>query len=476
MSIDFALIIEAIALLIIFSGIMHGVFATLQLFVAYGEYYCLPPINETKEQWLHYAEFAPSISILVPAFNEEKTILSSVGALLANEYPDFELIVINDGSIDATSQLLREEFDLTPIEKPELGVSFANSLHHRQIKEIYRSRSFSNLTLIDKENGGKADALNAGVNIAKGEYICVIDADSILDKDALLRASKAFINSPKQIVAIGGAIRVANGCKIKGNEISEIGLPKTLLPLFQTVEYLRTFHIARTAMSTAGALSLISGAFGLFSRDIIVNVGGYSRNTVGEDYELCLRIHRYLGDKGINDKTMVYCPEAICWTQTPENLSSLRNQRIRWQKGALEALGQNSRLMLNPKYGRTGTISSFESLVSDVLTPLTEFLGHLITPIAAIFGILSIKYYLAYFAISAGFGVLHSAGAIVLEEMRFRRFPKISDLFILFGISLLENFGYRQLCGVWRLMGFIQYLQGKKEWGKIERQAFLTSE
>lgn len=470
--IDMLKLVETIAIMILISGILHGMFTTLQLFVAFGEYYMQPPINEVKEQWLHYAQYAPYISILVPAYNEQATIISSIEALLDNEYPEFEIVIINDGSNDNTIELLKSHFQLELVENTELGIAFSNSLKHKEIKAIYRSKTSHILSVIDKENGGKADALNAGVNLARGEYVCIIDADSILDKDALLRASKAFINSPKQIIAIGGSIRVVNGCTIKGNEISKIGLPKNILALFQTVEYLRTFHIARTAMSTAGALSLISGAFGLFSRDIILKVGGYSANTVGEDYELCLRIHRYLGDKGLQEKAMIYCPEAICWTQVPQDLTSLSNQRKRWQRGALEALNQNSRLMLNPKYGRTGTVSTSEAFISDVLTPLTEFLGHILTIFAAIFGILSIKYYFAFFLISAGFGVLHSAGAIALEEMRFRRFPKSHHLLLLYAVSIIENFGYRQLCGFWRLLGFIEYLQRKKEWGKIDRSSF----
>lgn len=458
--------VEAIGLAVIISGALIALLNLLQLIVATGVLTYRSPPGDAQENWFRFADIAPPISILVPAYNEGPTIGGSVSALLACEYPDFEIVVINDGSKDDTLAQLIRTFSLEQTTQPEQG-----TLIHKPFAGAYSSANHPNLLVLDKVNGGKADALNAGVNVARGDYICVIDADSILDRDALLRAVRTVIDSRDEVVAVGGAIRLTNGCAIKRGTILEVAPPRNMLALFQTVEYLRTFHLARTAMAHASALTLISGAFGLFSKELVLEIGGYSHNTVGEDFELALRIHRHLRETGRKRARIVYNPDAVCWTQAPESLAVLGRQRTRWQRGALETLWRHRSLIGNPRYGRVAALSMVESLLTDVITPITEFLGYLIIPIAVLFGFLSYSYFIVFVGLSISFGILQSAGAIVLEEVRFRRFPKVLHVFILLGAAIVENFGYRQLCGWWRMRGFLQYLTGHKGWGAMPRQS-----
>lgn len=458
--------IEWIGLGVILSGALIATCNIVQMLVSAWVLSQRSPAGSAHENWFRYAKMAPSISILVPAYNEAPTIVASVRALLACEYPDFEVIVINDGSKDETILKLVEALDLKITKAPEQG-----ALAHQPYKQAYISTQHQNLVVLDKCNGGKADALNAGINAAHGDFICVIDADSILDRDALLRAVRYFIDYPGDVVAVGGAIRLTNGCTIEGGNIIAVAPPRNFLALFQSVEYMRTFHLARTAMAQGGALTLISGAFGLFSKDLLLEVGGYAHNTVGEDYELVLRLHRHLRDTGRKHARIVYTPDAVCWTQAPESLEVLGRQRTRWQRGSLETLWRHRGMICNPRYGRVAWLSLIEAILSDIITPITEVLGYLLIPIAVLFGILNYGYWLAFIGLSIGFGIVLSVGAIALEEIRFRRFPKASHVLILLLAAILENFGYRQLCSWWRISGFIQYFQGKKAWGSMPRKS-----
>lgn len=424
------------------------------------------PISEI---WQAIVAGAPRVSILVPAYNEAMTIVTSVRALLAVEYPDFEVIVINDGSKDATMKKLVAAFALQPAPIPEQGV-----LPHQAFINAWTCVEHPNLLVLDKANGGKADALNAGANAALGEYVCVIDADSVLDRDALLRAISHCIEKPGKIAAMAGAIRLSNGCTMDGSGVGEVATPRNPLALFQSVEYIRVFDLVRTSMSALGATILISGAFGLFSRDLLYKVGGYLPKTVGEDFELGVRMQRYIRDHKL-DLEFVYEPDAVCWTQAPEKLKDLSGQRARWQRGAVETLWRHRDLIANPRYGRLSGVAITEAVLADIVTPMTEFLGFVILPVLALLGLLSPIWFLAYFTIAASVGVLSCAAALILEELRFKRYRRSSDLVILLAAAALECFGYRQLCGLWRIRGVWQYLKGDHSWGQISRQAMAQT-
>lgn len=281
--------------------------------------------------WQRYSDVAPPIALLVPAYNEEKTIVESIHSLLALAYPYTEIIVVNDGSSDRTLDLLKETFKLEPVER-----SYDRIAPHADIRSIFGTPKLPRLLVVDKENGGKADALNAAINLARSPLIAAIDADSILDSDSLIRAVRPFVNDPVLTVAAGGTVRIANGCRIRSGRIVDVGLPRNMLALFQIIEYLRAFLAARLALSALNTLTIISGAFGIFRRNVVLDVGGYSLDTVGEDLELVIKIHRHLMDQG-KEYTIDFVPDPVCWTEVPETLAALGNQRplATWRIGGI---------------------------------------------------------------------------------------------------------------------------------------------
>ena len=297
------------------------------------------PSEFSLDLWHRYSDLAPPVSVIAPAFNEELSIVESVRALLALEYPEFEVIVVNDGSEDGTLAALIAGFECVPTAREQIAV-----LQKTPILGTYRSLRHPNLIVIDKQNGRKADAVNAGIGFARTPLVCVIDADSIIEADGLLRAAELFMYDNGKMVAVGGAIRIANGCVIKSGSLRKVGVAKAWLPRFQLVEYLRAFLTARVANAENNTLLLISGAFGIFRRSVLLEIGGYRHDTVGEDLELIVRIHRYMRDHK-RPYTIGFVPEVVCWTEAPTTLAGLRNQRARWQQGALETLARHWRMV-----------------------------------------------------------------------------------------------------------------------------------
>lgn len=449
------------------AALQSGVYL-MQLLIAHHALQQEPPPRTLRTLWRRSLSSAPPIALLAPAYNEAATIENSVRSLLALEYPSYEVIVINDGSKDQTLDVLTRAFALAPAE-----LDRNTALYHQPVRATYRSSEFPQLFVIDKVNGGKADALNAGLNLARAPLVCSMDADSILEPDALLRVAQPFVEDPQRVIAAGGTVRVANGCNVVEGRVTRIGLPKNIWALFQTVEYLRAFLLARLAWSRMGALTIVSGAFGLFRRAAVIEVGGYATNTVGEDMEMIVRLHRRFRELNRPYK-IAFVPEPVCWTEVPESLTVLARQRTRWQRGALETFVAHRAMLFNPKYGRVGMMGLGLVLLFDVLAPATEIVGYLLVPLMWALGLLSFEFFAAYLGVTFALGVAVSVGSLAIEEAELRRFPKVSDLLILALAAVFENFGYRQLNSWWRLRGCWQWLRGDQSWGAMTRKGFAA--
>ena len=412
---------------------------------------------------------APPISIIVPAYNEAAGIVDSVRSLLALDYPSFEVVVVNDGSTDDTGRTLVEAFDLRPADRPTPPF-----LAHEPIRAVYVPRGRLNLLVVEKENGGKADSLNAGINFSQYPLFCAIDADSILEQGALMKTALPFVYDPNRTVATGGVVRVANGSRVERGRVIEARLPRKALPMFQVVEYLRAFFGARTGWSAVNGLLIVSGAFGVFRRDAVIAVGGYRTDTVGEDIELVVRLHRTMRD----DKRpyrIVYVPDPVCWTEAPDTVRILRRQRRRWQRGSIETLLFHARMIGNPRYRAVGVLALPALLVFEVLGTVVELSGYCVALAAFAAGTIDGTALALFLAVAVLYGIFLTFGAIALEDASMGRHPGWDDLGRVLAFAVLENFGYRQLLLVWRLEGFWQLVR-RGEWGAMERKGFAGRE
>lgn len=412
-----------------------------------------------------YSGLEPPISLLVPAYNEEATIVASIRSLLQLEYPEYEVVVINDGSRDGTLKALIDEFRMLPFPQ-----AYRQQLDCKDIRGIYRSAAFANLMLIDKENGGKGDALNAGINAARFPLFCAVDADSILQRDSLRRVVEPFLEDPTMI-ASGGTVRVANGCRVEAGFLVDVSLPKKLLPLFQIVEYLRAFLFGRLGWTACNAVPVISGAFGIFRRDRVIEVGGYRSDCLGEDMELVMRLHR-LNRLARRPYRISFVPDPICWTEAPETLQVLKSQRIRWQRGLSESLAMNRGLLFHPRGGTVGWLAMPFMILFEWISPLIETIGYLFMVLGFAFGVVRLEVLTLFFLVALGFGLLLSVSSLLLEELSFHIYSKPRHLLVLLGAVVLENFGYRQLMTFYRLIGLWRWaISSEASWGTMTRTA-----
>ena len=408
---------------------------------------------------------APPISVLVPACNEAAGIADSVRSLLALEYPVFEVVVVNDGSTDGTVERLTDEFDLHPVPRPTPPF-----LPHRPVRRVYAPPRGLRLLVIDKENGGKADSLNAGINFASYPLVCAIDADSILEQDALAKTAMPFVEDPYGTVATGGLVRVANGCRVDRGRVLQARLPRARFAMFQVVEYLRAFFGFRTGWSMLNGLLIVSGAFGMFRRDAVIAVGGYRTDIVGEDIELVVRLHRTSRDSG-RPYRVVYVADPVCWTEAPETARDLRRQRRRWNRGSAETLLIHRRMLFNPRYRAVGLLALPSLLLFELLGPLIGLSGYAIAIAAWLLGALATTTFVLFLAISVLYGLFLTLGAVALEDATFARHSGWDDLRRVLLFTLGENLGYRQLVHLWRIEGFWQLVR-KGEWGAMDRKGF----
>lgn len=413
---------------------------------------------------------SPPISILTPAHNEEQFICLAIQNLLDLDYPELEVIVINDGSTDQTLQIIQQTFGLRPIR-----AVYIQQVKSALIRGMYRSTNDPRLLVVDKEAGGsKADAVNAGLNAATSPYVCVVDADSVLERDALLRIMVPVLTDPKRVVSAGGIVRVLNGAEAEGGRIKRIQLPRTSLEVIQVIEYLRAFLIGREAWARGNMLMIISGAFGIFKTDLVRAVGGYRSRAIGEDFDLVARLHRHLRDAGADYK-IEFVPDPVCWTEVPSDIRSLSRQRARWQKGLLDVLWPNKDMLFRPRYGRIGFLALPYLWVFELLAPLLELGGIVTILLAAWFGALSREFFIQFLFFGYAFATLISIGSVLQEEMTYKRYNEWRDVARLLSHCFLEHFPYRQLNMFWRLQGLWQYLRGDTKWRTIKRKGLESS-
>jgi len=406
------------------------------------------------------------ISVLIPAHNEEKTIVETVRSMLMINYGEFEIIVIDDGSNDGTLRRLIDAYELRRTDRP-----YKYSIPTGQVRAVYGSLAHPNLTVIDKEKGGKADALNAGINLARYPLFCSIDGDSIIEDNALLRVVKPFMEKPIETIAAGGIVRIVNGCDVKDGRVTRIALSDHALPILQVVEYLRAFLTGRVGWSNLQSLLIISGAFGIYKKKEVLEIGGYAHETDTEDLELVVRLHEHMRRKK-QPYRVVFVPDPVCWTEAPESLSVLARQRNRWHRGLLQTLWQHKRMLFNPKYGNVGLFAFPYFVLFELLGPFIETFGYLAVIVSYLLGILDVQFFMMFLAVAILYGMFLSIAAILLEEISFRRYPGWIDLTKLLAYSVIENFGYRQVLSAMKVKAFWDAIRRRRAWGQMPRRGF----
>jgi cellulose synthase/poly-beta-1,6-N-acetylglucosamine synthase-like glycosyltransferase len=408
--------------------------------------------------------FTPGITVILPAYNESAGIVQSIHSLLSLRYPLFEIVAVNDGSTDNTIDCLKQAFDLAPIHR-----ALRTSIKTQPVRATYISRRHPNLVVVDKENGGKADALNVGVNAAAHPYICAIDADALIEPEALLGVAAPILQSPELVVATGGIVRIANGCTIDHGRVVDVQLPKSRVAVLQVVEYFRAFLVGRVGWTSMNALLIISGAFGLFLRDAVEEVGGWWHDTVGEDVELVVRIHRRYRELGLPYR-ITFVPDPVCWTEAPEDLRTLSRQRRRWHRGLGQTLWRHRAIVFRPRYGTFGMLALPYFLFFEFLGPVIEVVGPPLTIVAFLLHDLSLLFLVAFLVVAFLLGLILTTAALALEEFNFRRHTSGRDVLRMLWYAVVENFGYRQLNDIWRLMAFVDLARRKKGWGAQVRR------
>jgi len=414
--------------------------------------------------------FTPPITLIVPAHNEERSIVDSVKALLSLDYPSLEVIVVNDGSRDSTLEKLQQAYHLQTVR-----LLYIADIATAPLRGIYHSLVEPRLLILDKESAGcKADAINAGLNAATSPYVCVVDADSILERESLLRIMQGVFSDPSQVVAVGGIVRVLNGSRVVQGELQEVRLPKSAMEVMQVIEYLRAFLVGREAWAGFNMLPIISGAFGVFQRDLVKQVGGFRTHAVGEDLDLVIRLHRHLQDQK-RPYHINFIADPTCWTEVPTDLTSLARQRARWHKGLIDALWPNRDMLFRARYGRVGWAVLPYMWIFEFFAPVIEVVGYFTIGAAFVLGVLSRSFFLQFLLFGYAFATLISIGSVLLEEMTYRRYNRWRDVARLLIYCLFEHFPYRQLTMVWRLQGIWQYLRGDLQWRELKRVGISPS-
>jgi cellulose synthase/poly-beta-1,6-N-acetylglucosamine synthase-like glycosyltransferase len=408
----------------------------------------------------------PPVSILLPAYNEEKTIVPSVQSLLFIRYPSYELLVVNDGSRDNTLQVLIDSFNLI-----RTDFVYRKSIETADVRSIYISREYRNLIVIDKENGGKADALNTGINVSNYPYFCAIDADSILGEDALARLIMPFVHDPVRTTAVGGIVKAANGAEIEKGRLLRERLTKNLLVIFQTVEYARSFFMGRMGLAAINSLLIVSGAFGIFKKEDVLKISGYKAKSLGEDMLLVVNLHK-LKRRERQRYRIHFVHDTVCWTEIPGSMKILRKQRVRWQMGLMESISENRDMFLNPRYGTIGLFAIPFYFFSEIIPPFFEILSYFIIAFGLATNALETNAIKHFFFVTWLYSAVHSFIGLAMEHFIVGTTLKFHHFLFKLLVSLLENLFYRQINLVYRIVGFFKFFTKKREWGEMERKGF----
>lgn len=454
------------------------------------------------------SDYTKPLTMIVPAFNEEVTIVDSVLNLVGCDYPRFEIVVVNDGSTDRTLERLAEALRLRRTDVP-----YREAIGTAPVRALYEATvplpaGVSHVVVIDKENGGKADALNAGINASTAPYFVSLDADSMLDTWALKELMRVLQEDPR-VAAVGGQVAIANGCTVEHSRVVQVGIPRGDLARFQMIEYLRSFTTGRTGLDRINSILILSGVFAVFAKEEVIRAGGYltpfvnhritreyvggRAGTVCEDMELVVRLQRFIRDKRL-DKRIAFLPHPVAWTEVPETLVSLRKQRGRWYRGLRESLLYHRDMLFRRKYGRIGWFALPAFWLFEYWGPLIEVLGYLFIAGFLLaehflhFRVLNREYAVAFFLVSLGYGILVNIAAVLVGAWRFRvgladrmqagllPFRRPREVFVLLAYAICENFGYRQLTIWWRLRGLWDAWRGKTDWEKFARVGFAGRE
>lgn len=424
--------------------------------------------NDKARQSNDYGRYVMSenllpISLLIPAYNEEENIVSNIKSLMKIDYPQFEIIVVNDGSTDSTHDRIVETFGLYKIES-----AVKASIPTKEVRGVYYNIEYPNLIYVDKENGGKSDALNAGINISSYPLFACLDADSRIEPDALLKLSTEFLKNTNTIVA-GGLVRIANGFKIRDGRVSGFTMPPKMIERFQIVEYYRSFLSGRVSWGAANSMLIVSGAFGVFKKQAVIEVGGYKTNTIGEDMEIVVRLHKYMRAHRRKYK-IIFCEDSVCWTQGPMSVSDIRSQRRRWQIGLMDTLISHISMLFNPRYGTIGLLAIPYNWIFELLGAVVEVLGYFLIPFSLVMGELNMFFFVMYFLLAVLLGVILSIGSLILEQYTRKSTMTAKQCLSLSLYAVLENFGYRQMITLFRVEGILKYRRLRKTWGKIKRK------
>jgi len=425
-------------------------------FVRFGEIFRMPIVKP--------------VSVIVPTFNEESGVIESVRSLLSLRYPVFEVIVVNDGSTDATLAKLTEAFDL----RLSRAV-FRKTLATKPIRGIYRSPLHRQLIVVDKVNGRKADAMNAGLNVSRYPLFCAVDGDSVLEKDALLKVVRPFLEDPDRTIGAGGIIRLSNGCDVREGQVVRVGIPRNWIARFQILEYLRAFLGGRLGMSLLRSTLIVSGAFGIFRKDIAMACGGYRTESIAEDMDLVVRMQKHMHEQK-KPYRLPFIPDPICWTEAPESLRVLARQRSRWHRGLIQTLVRYRRMFLNPRYGVAGMFALPFYAVFEMAGPFIECLGYVLFAYHVALGRVNYPFAVTFFFVAVFYGTFISLLAILLEELSEHRYPKPRDILTLTVAGVVENLFYRQYLSLVRAKAYLDYLRKKNDWGAMEKRGFAKAE
>jgi cellulose synthase/poly-beta-1,6-N-acetylglucosamine synthase-like glycosyltransferase len=427
-------------------------------------------LDSIRLENLSQSSFTPPISLVVPAHNEAGSIVESVNSLLELDYPSLEIILVNDGSRDDSLERMAQAYELVPAH-----MLYVAEIPTARVKRLYRSLREPRLLVVDKESAGnKADAVNAGLNVCGSPFVCVVDADSLLERDSLTRIVSGIFSDPGCAVAAGGIVRVLNGCNVIEGRLRDIRLPRRPVEILQVVEYLRSFLVGREAWAYLNMLPIISGAFGIFRRDLVLRIGGFRTEAIGEDIDLVVRLHRYLREHAMEYR-ISFVPDPTCWTEVPSDLKSLARQRARWQQGLLDTLWRNRDMLFRRRYGRIGMLLLPYMWVFELFEPVLELAGYLTIVVAALLGSLSLHLAFQFLLFGYAFATALSVGGVLLEEITYRRYSNWRDVLRLLVFCFLEHFPYRQINLLWRLQGMWRYFRRETSWGELKRTGLAES-